>query len=311
LRILGFLPGVGRTQAEVLRAARVLGFDYDATHSERQVVRLAEQCSSLGTPATVVTTDREIAVVRELLARTPKTPVILLSSACFQKLPHFLAVCPSIKCFLLSRTLTSSAEYFIQVLEQISAGQPLPISLLLGNHARTDRFFLNTREDKASALKWASEFFNWALGDPSDPGVQERVRQFCDTLDELVTNALRHTQTQPQSRPSFPVTIELGFDGMHLAQRVVDLAGNLERNRIVNTLAKDHRHNEEVTPNDTPSGGMGLKMVAGRQHRLIFHLDHGINTTVTCITRVSHRFKDQTLIPASIEFYEWKGRERT
>lgn len=307
MRILGYLPGVGRTKGEVLRAARLLNLEYDLAHSERQVIRLAEQWTSLGPPTLVVTTDQEISVVRELLARTPKTSVVLLSSVRLQKLPYFLAVCPSIKCFLFSKTLTSGAEYFIQILNQLREQGPLPFTSLLGAHTRRERFSLQARDQKAEALAWATDFYNWALGDPAEPGVQEKARQLCDTLDELVTNALRHTDPDNPagSGPSFPITIELGFDGTLLAQRVCDLAGLLERRRVLDTLSTDYRLNERLDPEDTPDGGMGFKMVAERQHRIVFHITPGQCTDITCVSRVAHRFKDHTMIPASIEIYEW------
>lgn len=302
-KILSYLPGLGRTNRELFRAARLLNLEYEQTHSERQMVRLAEHWSGLGAAALVVTTYQEIAVIRELLARTPKTAIVLLSSVGFQRLPYFLAVCPSIKCFLFSKTRTSGAESFLQILNQLKQHQPLPFGSLLGAHSRREIFSLETPDQKTAALSWATDFYNWALADTAEQGVQEKARQLCDTLDTLVTNALRHTKSGSPARASrcLPITIELGFDGSLLAQRVRDPAGQLERRRVVETLSTDERLNKRTT---------GFQALARSQHRIVLHLTRGQSTDITCVNRVSNRFNDHSMIPTSIEFYEWPGEER-
>ncbi len=299
--VFGYLPATASAQTELLRATRLLDLEFEQALTERQVLRRAERLSADQSASLVVTTDHEIGLIRELHARAPGTKILLVTRQGFTKLPYYLSMCPLICAYLISRDLTSGAEYFVNSIGQIAATGPRPLSDCLRPQLRQTHLTLTHADDKEQVLQDSKDFFSWCLGETEDLSQSERVRHLCDSMDELLSNAVKH----PPSHAAELATVSLAFDGTHIALRVKDSGGALNRERILETLSKDHIHLEAQNPEDRPNGGIGLKMVFAKQQRLIFHLYEGLSTEIICISRVQQRYRDRARIPAAVEIYEW------
>lgn len=330
MKVVGYFGHSGELRSELKRACRALSLDCEIASSERGVIRIIEAAvASVVQPSlqagftnpgfiTVVMTDDQIALLRELRARAPEIRVLLLSRKTFSELPHFVTLNPSIDGYFVSPHLNCGADFFVSFLRRQFAGKPVSVADFLGTYSSSIKLSLTDVSKKQELLDGAQKYYLWCFGDSDDPGELERVRRLQDSLDELLSNVLQHglgcgthmdlqrISSRVESKPKILAEVELSFDGSKIVTCVRDPFGALDKATVLKSLATDHKAIQRLLGAELPSGGLGLRMVMENHQHLIFNLSANDCTEIVGIAFVTSRFTDADSLPTSFEVRTWK-----
>jgi hypothetical protein len=337
VKVVGFFGHSGELSSELKRACRVLALSCEIASSERGVIRIVEaavttvtsaaaaptakivrtpplrDCGDTPGSVTVVITEDQIGLLRELRARAPEIRILLLSRRPYSELPYFMAINPSIDCYFFSHNLKCSADFFVNFLLRQLAARPDSVTGLLANYTSSIKFSLTDVRKKQELLDGAHKYYLWCCGDSDDPGELDRVRHLQDSLDELVSNVLQHglrrgarivlehDRGRAESQPEILAEVELSFDGSRIVTCVRDPFGLLDKATVLKSLATDHKALQRAFGADLPSGGLGLKMVMENHQHLIFNLCADDFTEIVGVAFVTSRFIDADALPTSLE----------